>query len=75
MNEFDLRTGQHTGRTRQHRVDAAFPNALIGDLTALDQHRFVLIERDDFQGVQSQHRERQQLPVQWRALDGTEQAG
>ena len=24
---------------------------MIGDLTALDEHRFILIERDDFQGA------------------------
>src|SRR5918995_151582 len=51
LNEFDLRSQTYTGRTWQYRVDAAFPDAVIGDLTALDQHRFVLIERDDAQGA------------------------
>jgi hypothetical protein len=51
LNEFDLRTKQYTGRTWSYRVDAAFPDAVIGDLTALDEHRFILIERDDFQGA------------------------
>jgi len=51
LNEFDLRSGTYTGRTWQYRVDAAFPDAVIGDLTAVDQHRFVLIERDDAQGA------------------------
>ena len=37
--------------TWQYRVDAAFPDAVIGDLTAVDQHRLVLIERDDEQGA------------------------
>jgi hypothetical protein len=53
LNEFDLRTKQYTGRIWNYRVDAAFPNAVIGDLTALDRHRFVLIERDDDQGAQA----------------------
>jgi Esterase-like activity of phytase len=44
---------RYTGRIWNYRVDAAFPNAVIGDLTALDQHRFVLIERDDDQGAQA----------------------
>jgi len=56
VNEFDLRTRSYTGRTWQYHVDAAFPNALIGDFTALDEHRFVLIERDDFQGAQAQQK-------------------
>jgi hypothetical protein len=56
VNEFDLRAGAYTGRAWWYRTDAAFPNAVIGDLTALDQHRFVLIERDDFQGGEAQQK-------------------
>jgi hypothetical protein len=56
INEFDIRNGAYTGRRWQYHVDATFPNAVIGDLTALDEHRFVLIERDDFQGAESQHK-------------------
>jgi hypothetical protein len=51
LNEFDLRAGEYTSRKWSYRVDAAFPNAVIGDLTAVDKHRFVLIERDDAQGA------------------------
>jgi hypothetical protein len=51
LNEFDLRAGAYTGRNWQYHVDADFPDAVIGDCTALDRHRFVLIERDDDQGV------------------------
>ena len=53
LNEFDLRSGEYSGRTWWYRTDAAFPNAVIGDLTALDEHRFVLIERDDAQGAEA----------------------
>jgi hypothetical protein len=53
INEFDLRSKAYTGRTWQYRVDAAFPDAVIGDLTALDRHRLVLIERDDAQGAEA----------------------
>jgi hypothetical protein len=56
LNEFDIRRRQYTGRTWQYHVDAAFPNAVIGDLTALDEHRFVLIERDDFQGIDARQK-------------------
>jgi hypothetical protein len=53
VNEFDVGEGEYTGRTWWYRTDAAVPNAVIGDLTALDEHRFVLIERDDFQGAEA----------------------
>jgi hypothetical protein len=56
LHEFDLRTGAYTGRRWQYRVDAGFPDAVIGDLTALDEHRFVLIERDDAQGVEARQK-------------------
>jgi hypothetical protein len=56
LNEFDLRSKAYTGRTWQYRVDAAFPDAVVGDLTALDQHRFVLIERDDAQGAEARQK-------------------
>jgi hypothetical protein len=53
INEFDLRTKQYTGRSWNYRVDAALPNAVIGDMTAIDEHRLLLIERDDNQGAQA----------------------
>jgi hypothetical protein len=56
LNEFDLRSETYTGRTWEYRVDAAFPDAVIGDLTAVDQHRFVLIERDDAQGADARQK-------------------
>jgi hypothetical protein len=51
LNQFDLRADAYTGRTWWYHVDSGFPDAVIGDLTALDEHRFVLIERDDDQGT------------------------
>lgn len=56
MNEFDLRTRSYTDRKWQYHVDAAFPNALVSDFAALDEHRFVLIERDGTQGAQAQQK-------------------
>ena len=56
VNEFDLRSGEYTGRTWWYRTDPAFPNAVIGDLTALDEHRFVIIERDDAQGAEARQK-------------------
>jgi glycerophosphoryl diester phosphodiesterase len=67
LNEFDLRSGAYTGRTWQYHVDAAFPDAVIGDLTAVDQHRFVLIERDDAQGADA--RQKKVYLIDLRRLD------
>ena len=56
VNEFDLGSRSYTGRTWSYRVDAEFPGAVIGDVTALDQHRFVLIERGDAQGADARQK-------------------
>ena len=70
MNEFDLRSRAYTGRTWWYRTDAAFPNAVIGDMTALDQHRFVLIERDDFQGAEAQQKKIYLIDIRRVDADG-----
>jgi glycerophosphoryl diester phosphodiesterase len=56
LNEFSIRDGEYTGRTWNYRVDAEYPGAVIGDMTAVDRNRFVLIERDDFQGIEAQQK-------------------
>ena len=56
VHEFDVAARRYTSRTWQYRVDAAFPDAVIGDFTALDQHRLVLIERDDAQGAEARQK-------------------
>jgi hypothetical protein len=67
LNEFDLRTEAYTDRSWQYHVDAGFPDAVIGDLTALDRHRFVLIERDDAQGAEA--RQKKVYLIDLRRLD------
>ncbi len=56
LNEFSIHAGEYTDRSWSYRVDAEFPEAVIGDMTAVDRHRFVLIERDDAQGVEAQQK-------------------
>jgi hypothetical protein len=70
MYEFDLPTRAYTGRTWWYRTDAEFPNAVIGDLTALDQHRFVLIERDDFQGAEARQKKIYEIDIRRVGADG-----
>jgi len=50
--EFDLNRRQYTGQRWQYRTEAA--NYAIGDFTALDQHRLLVIERDNNQGQAAQ---------------------
>ena len=70
MYAFDLRTRAYTGRTWWYRTDAAYPNAVIGDMTALDQHRFVLIRRDDLQGVEARQKKIYEIDIGRVGADG-----
>jgi len=70
LNEFDVRSETYTARSWQYRVDAEFPDAVIGDLTALDQHRFVLIERDDGQGADARQKKVYLIDLRRVGADG-----
>jgi hypothetical protein len=48
INEFNLRTGSYTGRRWTYRMES--PANAIGDFIAIDRGRFLVIERDNFQG-------------------------
>jgi glycerophosphoryl diester phosphodiesterase len=49
--EVDLATGQYTDRSWQLRTEA--PANVIGDAQAIDDDRLLIIERDDFQWIDS----------------------
>ena len=49
LNEFDLATGQYTGRRWTYQLDD--PSFAIGDATTVDRDRLLVIERDNFQGA------------------------
>jgi len=52
--QFDLRRGRYTGRRFIYRADAPVPpeqEHVVGDMTALDNHRLLVIERDFLQGA------------------------
>lgn len=70
VNEFDLASRGYTGRTWSYCVDAAFSGAVIGDFTAVDQHRFVAIERDDFQGAQARQKKLYLVDLREAGADG-----
>jgi hypothetical protein len=51
INEFDIRQRRYTGRQWFYRMDATTDSGQsIGDLTAVRQHQFLIIERDGGQG-------------------------
>ena len=50
--EFDIGRGVYTGERWQYRVED--PGYAIGDLTALDENRLVVIERDNKSGREAQ---------------------
>jgi hypothetical protein len=52
--EFDLRNGEYSPIRRVYPVAEA--GLLVSDLTALDRHRLVALERDNFQGTAAAHK-------------------
>ena len=53
--EFDVRSERYTGRRWQYRLED--PGYLISDFTALDEHRFVVLERDNGEGAAARHKQ------------------
>jgi glycerophosphoryl diester phosphodiesterase len=70
LNQFDLGTRSYTDKKWYYRVDEELPNAVIGDFTAVDDTRFVLIERDDFQGEQAKQKKIYLVDLNRVAADG-----
>jgi glycerophosphoryl diester phosphodiesterase len=52
--EVDVATGTYTGTSWQLHTQA--PENVIGDAQAIDAHRLLIIERDDFEGTNSQYK-------------------
>lgn len=48
MYEFDLRERAYTGRRWAYQLES--PGNSIGDMVAVDRHRFLVVERDDAEG-------------------------
>jgi hypothetical protein len=48
INEFDLATKQYTGKVFSYKLEN--PSYAIGDLTAINDNEFIVIERDNKQG-------------------------
>jgi hypothetical protein len=68
MYEFSIQHKTLTGRTWQYRTTQ--PNYMVADMVALDEHRFVLIERDGGRGVTAVFRELNVVDLREVAADG-----
>ena len=55
MYEFDIKDRRYERGYKQYRV--ADPTYLVSDLTALDDKRFVALERDNFEGAAAAHKQ------------------
>ena len=67
--EFDARNERYTGRQWWYRLD---PGAVsIGDFTQVDEHRFVVIERDGGQGATAQVKRIYEVDLRDLNPDGT----
>jgi hypothetical protein len=55
MFTFDIAKRRYVGGSRTYHVSD--PSYLVSDLTALDGHRFVSLERDNFQGPAAVHKQ------------------
>ncbi len=51
INEFDLKTKSFTNRKLYYRMEAPFPTNAIGDMTAISDHEYMVVERDNGQGA------------------------
>ena len=57
INEFDIRHRRYSGRQWFYRMDAdTATGQAIGDLTAIDDRRFLVIERESFEGAAAQYK-------------------
>jgi len=52
--EFDIDRGRYTRARREYRV--ADPSFLVSDFTALDDRRYIALERDNFEGAGARHK-------------------
>jgi hypothetical protein len=66
---FDVRSRRYTGRRPDYRV--ADPSYLVSDFTALDEHRFVALERDNAQGAAARHKRGFVVDLRRQAADGS----
>ncbi|MFP5364502.1 MAG: esterase-like activity of phytase family protein [Thermoleophilia bacterium] len=66
---FDIASRRYVARLPDHRVSD--PSFLVSDFTALDQHRFIALERDNGEGAAAVHKQAFVVDLRDAAPDGT----
>ncbi|HEX8703871.1 MAG TPA: esterase-like activity of phytase family protein, partial [Myxococcaceae bacterium] len=69
IRQFDLASRQYTDQKWSYRVDD-LPSVVVGDFAAVDDHRFVLIERDGTQGEQARQKKVYLIDLRRVGADG-----
>ena len=69
INEFDVASERYTGRVWWYRLDPE--SVSIGDMTQLDENRFLVIERDNNQGAAAADKRIYLFDLRKFAPDGT----
>jgi len=67
--EFDIRRRRYTRVRRTYRV--ASPGYLVSDLTAIDRHRLIALERDNSEGLAARHKRGFVVDLRRTRPDGT----
>ena len=68
IQEFDLATKSYTGNAWFYPLSA--PGNAIGDMTAINDHQFLVIERDNGQGTAAQFKRIYQIDLRTAGTDG-----
>lgn len=69
IHEFDLQSKSYTGKAWQYVTEA--PDNAIGDLTALSEDRFLVIERDNEQGEEASFKKVYEVELDRTGSDGS----
>jgi glycerophosphoryl diester phosphodiesterase len=69
VNEFDTRRSRYTGRTWTYRTERA--DTFPADAQAIDDHRLLVLERDNFGGPQAQIKRLYVVDLRVKAADGS----
>ncbi len=68
LSEFDLTTEQYTGRQWFYRLETSAN--LIGDMTTVNEHEFLVIERDSEGGANAQFKKIFKIDINMKDRDG-----
>lgn len=69
IHELDTLRFKYTGQTWDYRTD--LPNGLVADAQALDKHRLLILERDDFEGAKAVTKKVYAVDLRVKNADGS----